>query len=129
MANMFADIARKATTISPLIEGKTKISVSDIISTYKDGITINGFDMVAGTDNNGAPSTYPIIVFAEDDSKFAFGGMVLKNVCLAWLEHFDGDIDTCNAALKANGGVKVLFSRQKTRNGREVTTVDVVPTI
>ena len=126
MPNMFAQIATRATTISPLIEGRTKISVSDVIKRYPEGVTITGFDMVAGIDNNGAPSNYPVLIFAEDDKSFMFGGLVMKNVCLAWLEHFDGDVETCSAALKANGGVKVAFERSKTKNGRDVTVVKVL---
>lgn len=124
--NLFAQVARETTSLSPLIENRTKISVSEIIDKYPDGITVTGFDLIDGTDNDGNPSTYPVLVFTEESDKFAFGGLVMKNVCHAWLAHFEGDIDTCNAALKANGGVKLKFSRDKTKKGREVTKVEVV---
>lgn len=124
--NLFAQVAREATSLSPLIEKRTKMPISDIIEKYPDGINVTGFDLIDGTDNDGNPTTYPVIVFAEEDDKFAFGGLVMKNVCHAWLAHFEGDIDTCNAALKANGGVKLKFTRDKTKKGREVTKVEVV---
>lgn len=126
MSNMFANLARKATTLSPIIEGKTKISVSDIIATYPDGITIDGFDMINGSDQNGEPSTYPVFTFIEDNTRFGFGGAVLKNIVNSWLAAFDGDVESCAKALSANGGVKLKFAQGKTKGGRPVTTIEVI---
>lgn len=126
MANMFAELARKATVLSPIIEGKTKISVGDIIATYPEGITITDFDMVTSTDKDGNPDTYPVFVFSEDTSRFGFGGSVFKNICDNWIEHFDGDIETCAKALQAGGGVKMIFAQARTKSGRNVTTIKVV---
>ena len=126
MANMFASIARKATTLSPIIEGKTKISVGDIIEDYPNGITVTAFDMVSGTDQNGNPDIYPVFVFSEDDTRFGFGGHVFKNICEAWIKNFEGDIETCSKALEANGGVKLKFGQARTKAGRNVTTIEVI---
>lgn len=126
MANMFAELARKATVLSPIIEGKEKISVGDIIANYPNGITVTEFDMVTSVDKDGNPDTYPVFVFAEDTSKFGFGGSVFKNICENWIHHFDGDIETCAKALQAGGGVKMIFSQAKTKAGRPVTTIEIV---
>ena len=126
MSNMFANIARKATTLSPIIEGKTKISVGDIIENYPNGITVTAFDMVSGTDQNGNPDMYPVFVFAEDTNRFGFGGHVFKNICEAWIANFEGDIETCSKALEANGGVKLRFAQARTKAGRNVTTIEVI---
>lgn len=126
MANMFAELARQATTLSPIIEGKTKISVGDIIANYPDGITVTDFDMVTSTDKDGNPDTYPVFVFAEDTSRFGFGGSVFKTICENWINHFDGDIETCSKALQAGGGVKMIFAQARTKAGRSVTTIKVV---
>lgn len=127
MANMFASLARKATTLSPIIEGKEKISVGEIIEKYPDGITLINFDMVNGTDQNtGEPSNYPVFTFKEDSKKFGFGGHVLKNIINVWLANFEGDIETCSKALEAAGGVKLKFSRSTTKAGRSVTVVEVI---
>lgn len=126
MSNMFANLARKATTLSPIIEGKTKIPVSDIISNYPDGITLTNFDIISGTDQNGEATNYPVFTFAEDETKFGFGGTVLKNIVKAWLAAFDGDIESCSKALAANGGVKLKFAQGRTKSGRNVTTIDVI---
>ncbi len=126
MANMFAELARQATTLSPIIEGKEKISVGDIIANYPNGITVTDFDMVTSTDKDGNPDTYPVFVFAEDTSRFGFGGSVFKTICDNWIKHFDGDIETCAKALQAGGGVKMVFGQAKTKAGRSVTTIKVV---
>ena len=126
MSNMFARIARSATSLSPIIEGKVKIPTEDIIKIYPDGITINNFDMVSGTDQQGAPTMYPVYTFEEDDTKFGFGGAVLKKIIESWIAAFDGDIESTQKALKANGGVKLRFSQGRTKRGNNITMVEVV---
>ena len=126
MANIFENIARQATTLSPLIEGKNKISVSEIIETYPEGITITSFDMIAGTDQNGNSITYPVFVFAEDETRFGFGGKVLKGIVEAWIAAFDGDIEATSKSLQANGGAKLRFRQGRTKTGRNLTIVEPV---
>lgn len=126
MANMFAQIASKATSLSPLMKGREKLATQEVIENYPDGITIINFDVVSTSDNMGNIKTYPIIQFAEDDTKFIYGGKALMDIVNAWLAHMDGDIETTVAALKADGGVKVILSQQRTRNGNNFTKVDVV---
>ena len=130
MANMFATIAKEATTLSKLMKGREKISVADVIKNYPDGITVTGFDIiVAPNDNVGLHErdSYPIVIFSEDPSKFVFGGTVLNGIVRAWLAHFDGDIEACNKALASYDGVKLKFSRQRSKTGnREYTSIEVV---
>lgn len=126
MANMFANLAMKATSLSPIIEGKTKISVADIVSQYPDGVTVTEFDIVAGTDQNGESITYPVFTFAEDTSRFGFGGKVMRSIVDAWISAFEGDVEATSKALAANGGVKLRFSLGKTKNGRPITLIEPV---
>lgn len=127
MSNMFANIARKVTSLSPIIEGKTKISVSEIISSYPEGITINSFDIISGTDqNSGELTKYSVFTFNEDNTRFGFGGTVLTQITTSWVAAFDGDIEACSKALEANGGVKLKFALGKTKAGRNITTVEVI---
>lgn len=116
MSNVFASIAKKATTLSPLMEDKERMSIDDMILAYPDGVIINGFDMVS----TGADS-YPVLTFIEDDSKFIFGGAIMNNICHDWLAHFDGDIETANAALSSAGGVRIKFEKSRTKNGNNLT--------
>lgn len=121
MSNVFASIARKATTLSPLMEDKERMTVDDVILAYPDGVTINGFDIVeSGTDS------YPVLIFIEDSSKFLFGGTIMNNICRDWLEHFEGDVEGANNALAAAGGVKIKFEKGRTKNGNSLTKAIVV---
>ena len=126
MANMFAQMAQRATTLSPIMTGREKITVEDIIANYPDGITVVEFDMITTPDQNGQPSTYPVIAFAEDSSRFIYGGKALYDICTLWVSNFDGDIDATSAALKAAGGVKIKLAKSHTKQGRNFTQVEVI---
>lgn len=124
--NKFSAMALKATTLSPLMENRTKISVQELISTYPDGVVINGIDMVTSRGRNGEDNTYPIFTFDEDPTRFGFGGAILKQIVEAWIAAYDGDVEITSAALKKEGGCKVKFSHGLTKEGRNITSVEVV---
>lgn len=121
MSNIFASIARKATTLSPLMEGREKISVDDVIAKYPEGVTITGFDVIS----TGGDS-FPVLVIKEDDNSFVFGGAIMNNIVHGWLEHFEGDIETANKSLVAAGGVTVKFTKSRTKSGNALTDVEVI---
>ena len=116
MSNKFAQIARKATTLSPIMEGKDRLTVDDVISLYPDYITINGFDIIS----SGAES-YPVLTFAEDTSKFLFGGAIMNNICHDWAELCDGDIEEASKQLNLAGGCKIKFEKGRTKAGNNLT--------
>lgn len=120
MANMFAEIAKKATTLSPLMEGRNKIEMREIIAKYPNGITVNAFDMLGTGDES-----YPVFTFTEEPKSFAFGGAVFKSIVLAWIANFDGSISDASDALTASGGVKMLFEHTTTKQGRSLTNVRI----
>lgn len=126
MPNIFAALAQKATTLSSLMENREKLSTENVINQYPNGITVTAFDTVEQTTDEGEITFYPIIIFAEDDTKFVYGGKALHDIVALWLKHFDGDIDSANAALKAGGGVKLKMELGKTKNGRNFTRVKPV---
>lgn len=126
MANMFANLARRATTLSVLMEGREKMSVEDVSTTYPDGITITAFDVITTPNKNGEPSTYPVILFAEDDTKFIYGGKALNDIVTSWLANFEGDVETTSNALKAAGGVKIKLIPSRTKQGNNFTKVEVI---
>lgn len=116
MSNKFAQIARKATTLSPIMEGKERLTVDDVISLYPDYITINGFDIIS----SGAES-YPVLTFAEDSSKFVFGGAIMNNICHDWAELCEGDVEEASKQLNLAGGCKIKFEKGKTKAGNNLT--------
>lgn len=119
--NIFAEIARKETTLSGLMGGKTKISVKDIRERYTDGVTLTAFDIV---ENDESP--YSVFTIAEEPDKFVFGGEVITKICVQWVTHFDGDINKANDALRESGGVRLKFGIKTTKNNRTLTTVEVL---
>lgn len=121
MENKFSSIAKKTTSLSPLMNGREKISVDEIIAKYPDGITLIAFDVITtGID------TFPVFIFAEDDTKFSFGGTVLHNIIEAWLVDSDGDIELTSNELRAAGGVKMKFEKSRTKTGNNVTLVEIL---
>lgn len=126
MANLFTNLAKRATTLSVIMENREKVSTEDIIRDYPDGITITEFDVITTTGDNGMPSTYPVLAFAEDKDKFIYGGKALNDIVTMWLANFDGDVEATSAALKAAGGVKIRLVSAKTKQGRNFTRVEVI---
>ena len=121
MANMFTEIARKATTLSPVMENRDKTTVDDIIANYPEGVTIIEFDII-----NTSLDSFPVFVYAEDITKFCFGGTILHNIFDDFVAKFDGDIEAASNALKAAGGVKMAFSKSRTKNGNNITLPKIV---
>lgn len=116
MANKFAAAAKKATTLSPIMEGKERLTVDDVISLYPEYITINGFDIIS----TGMES-YPVLTFAEDSGKFVFGGAIMNNICNDWAELCEGDIEEASKQLNMVGGVKIKFEKARTKAGNNLT--------
>lgn len=121
------NIARKSTTFSELMLGKTKIETEDIIKYYDKGITIReaeGVDMPDSRNEDGMAHFY-IFTFEEEPDKFAFAGYVLTKIFDDILTECAGDIEQFNKELLRQG-LKVKLSTSKTKNKREVTTVEVI---
>ena len=68
----FRDLARKATTLSELMENREKIQTGEVIKNFPDGITLNAVDVIKTSDVK-----YPIFTFVEDSTTFDCGGIVL----------------------------------------------------
>lgn len=116
MSNKFSIAAKKATTLSPIMEGRERLTVDDVISLYPEYITVNGFDIItAGVES------YPVLTFAEDSSKFIFGGSIMYNICQDWTELCEGDVEEASKQLDLAGGVKIRFEKTRTKAGNNLT--------
>lgn len=112
----FKKIAQTETTLSKLMEGRTKGDFDELIGT---AVTVVEFDLV-----NDGHATYPCIVTKEHPDKFYFGGYVLNKIIAAWVaEEENGDVEAASEALKRSGGVRMGFDSKKTKNNNNVTTV------
>ena len=121
----FKKLAEQATSLSPIMEGKTKLSTEDIITQYPDGITLCTVDMVS-YEKSGTPIEYPVFNFAENPDVFLAGGIVLKKIAESWASEFNGDYNAASDALFKAGGVKVRLSSGRSKNGNSITNVEIV---
>ena len=121
----FSERARKATTLSPLMVDREKISTDDVISKYKGHVTLMEFDILPWTDDNGQPTAFPVFTIAENPDVFLFGGAILKAIADMWAADYGGDIETASREVKESGGCKVTLEYGKTKKGRRITTVTV----
>lgn len=117
----FAERAKKKTTAPAIMDGKAQIKTDDLIRAYPNGVTVTGFDMLNGDDNE-----FAVLTYGEDSTKFFYGGCVMTKVVNSWIADFDGDIDVACDALRQSGGVKVKFEHAKTRKGNNITRVSIV---
>lgn len=117
----FKSLALAATTLSPLMTDRIKLSTDEIISQYPDGITITEFDSITMKD-----SQYYIATFAEDEKAYINCGQILSKVFDRFVEAFDGDIAGASETLKAQGGLRVKLNKSRTRGGNSITTVTVI---
>lgn len=121
----FRNVAVEATSLSELMNGRTKIDTADVIAKYPDGITIIAVDMVE-YEKDGKPVEYPLFLFAENDNAFYAGGVVLKKIVKAWASKFDGDYESMSRALTEGGGVRVKLSMGRAKTGNTITNVDIL---
>ena len=118
----FRDLAKKATTLSELMENREKIQTSEVIKNFPDGITINAVDIVKMTD-----TSYPVFTFLEDLHRFYCGGIILTKIVGEWIKEYNGDLGMLNHDLAESGGVKVKLTETKTRDGKNnITEVEVI---
>lgn len=121
MAFDFRSAAQNATTISKLMENRTRLTIDDVIKNYPQGVTITGFDLVQSDDN-----PYAVVICAEAPDKFFFGGSILTKIVNEWVKSYDGDIDAASSDLGESGGVRMQFSHGRTKKGNSLTLVKVL---
>lgn len=121
----FKQVALDATSLSDLMNERTKVDTADIVAKYPDGITITAADMVE-YEKDGKPVEYPILLFKENEGAFYAGGIVLKKIVAAWASGFDGDYSALSAELEKSGGVKVKLTTGRSKTGNPLTNVEVL---
>lgn len=126
MANRFSDIAKKETSLSRIMEGRTKVKQEDIMAKFPDGVTVTEFEFLTVNDPKKGVSTFPVLTIAEAPHVCFFGGAILSKICAAWASEFDGDAEAASDALKADGGCKMKFVNSRTKTGNNITLVEIV---
>lgn len=118
-------IADRVLTISPIIEGKNKMTTDEIMAAYPDGLHITAVDFLK-SDKAGAPD-YVVINYAEDPSAWFAGGERLSTLFAAYLasDYVGGDLAVLNGYL-AEHPIAVKLSKGKTKKGNRITLVEVI---
>lgn len=118
----FAALAKEATSLSEIMQGKTKKEVDELLD---EEITITGFDFLTATDKSGETKDYAVCVYAEEPECFFFAGTVLTKICKRWAADFESPAEA-SEALAADGGCAIKMSLGKTKKGNRVVNVEIV---
>lgn len=128
----FKESAQASTLLSPIMVGRDKLSTDDILD---QELTVIGFDFAPKFDQQGNPvvdqftgeaDTFGVVVFAEYEEMYYSVGTVFTKVCHGWAAAFNGSASAASEALKSQGGVKVKFTRGKSKQGRNLTNVEIL---
>lgn len=114
------EIAKQTIAESEILVNRKKIKVEDIIFNYSNGVHINGFDML-----NNDEDTFPVFTFEEDESKYFYGGFILKKMIDGMLNTLGGDFNELNKML-ADEPLHIKLKTGKTKKGRDITEVEIV---
>lgn len=116
--NKFLKIAQRATTISPLMDGREKLGNAEIIAAGEP-VTINAFDLTNGSDGD----MFGIYTVAEYPEHFLFAGKILTEIFKAWADAFEGDIEMASKMLWEAGGVRMVLEQRPTKDNKRTVTV------
>lgn len=117
----YADLTGSAKAVcstSSITDGRERLKIDELIATYPDGVSINGF---SAFEYMGSP-IYSY-TFNEDSGKFFSGGGDLFKMGQKWAEEYS--IDDINESLAINP-VKVKIKKVRTKGGKTYTKVDVL---
>lgn len=118
------DIAKKATTLAEIMNGRDKIDTEEIIDTYEDGITIDNIELCLMVVDGEQVNVW-IYTFEEDKKHFAFAGYVLAKIFNQIVEECDGDLEKAYAEVKKQT-LSVRLSTGKTKSKQPITLVEVL---
>ena len=115
MAFDFKKKAIKATTLSDIYEGRTKIE-------EKNGeYHAFDFDIVNGENNKA----YAVVAVSE--TEFINAATVLSDVFIGFVEDYEGDIDACREDFRNSGGFDFRLSKRKSKDsGRPYWGVEII---
>lgn len=113
------DMARKASGVSELTEGRTKLTTEEVIKKYPNGVTIKAMDMFGTGDQR-----YAVVNIVEDDKVYFFGGQAITGMLDNFIE-MCGTVDEVNAQLAAEP-IKIKLTKGKTKAGRDFTSFEVI---
>lgn len=127
----FKKAAQEATSLSPIMMGRTKLETEEILGKE---LTINGFNFAPKFDKDGnavvdpetgVPDEFGVVTFVEFPDKYYCVGAVFTKVCKMWASEFE-TVEQASEALAAEGGVRAKFTASKTKKGNNLVAVDIL---
>ena len=109
--------AKEFSILLPFMEGKDKGDLNRIVDT---NVTIVEYGFLNSTSDDGSEKDYVCFMVKEDPQHFYFGGQVLTE------NMHELDEDGFGDAIRKEG-LPVQFSKKKSKNKREYTTVTFYP--
>ena len=121
------DKAKKLLGVCERIEGLEKIENDLLVATYPDGFTIDGVAVLKTADEKtGEDKEFIVFTIKEAPGRYGAGGKILTETFQSLMKDYQS-ADEFNAALKAEGGLKVKLSIKKSRSsGNKYTAVEIV---
>lgn len=116
----FRESAKRRTSGSPVLEGRTKIDTDSLIARYPDEINITDFDFLTGEKGQ-----YVVCSFAEDPAEYFNGGTILTEIFEGFVADYEGDLAKTQAEFREQG-LKVRLYHGRTKKGNKVTLVEVL---
>lgn len=116
------DLAIKETTLSPIMDGREKIKMEDLVKQHPMGVTITAVDMIPDAKTG---EMYSVFTFQEDTTKFASGGVVFNKIAKKWLEEYSYDINMLSHDL-AEEKVFIKFYYDRTANKRDIVKCEII---
>lgn len=118
----FRDMAKKATTLSPLMQDRKSIKQGELIERFPDGVTITAFDYI----HNKKGEKYPVFTIKEDETIFVNGGTVINSIFTEFVDAFEGDVDAASRELFREGGLNCKFYWGENKGGDKTVLVTVL---
>lgn len=115
------DLAKKASGVSAITEGKTKLSTEEVIAKFPEGVTISAVDVFRDSEKD---SLYAVCDIAEDETVYFFGGQAITTMVLDFITEC-GTVEAVNEQLK-NEPIKIKLTKGKTKKGRDFTSFEVI---
>lgn len=121
------DKAKKLVGGCELIEGLEKISNDLLVATYPDGLTIDAIAFLTTVDEKTKEEKeFVVFTIKEAPGRYGAGGQILTETFQELVKDY-ADIDEFNAALKAEGGLKVKLTIKKSRTStNKYTAVEIL---
>lgn len=134
MAFNFSKEAQRETVISEVMEGREKLSVSDVIKNFPKEFTVVDFDLATIRDaDKGEDTVFPVLALKEcvtidgkEKPVCFFGGAIWGKIVARWVGCFQGDIEAARAEFSKSEGVRAKMEFGRTKDNKNITKVTIL---